>query len=246
MADSAGALTRKLFIIYGVILLTACLVLISLRLALTHTLPSYAFLSNALREDVVHLVQGVGDGLNGAVRTVGRVPHFAMDAVDVGALIRPADPAHVPVIIAPKAVAATALPAAPAVSPPDRHVVATTAAIPTAPPLQASNTYAWGNCTWWVAERRSQVGQPIPGSWGNAAAWAVRAARDGYTVDHRPAPGSIMQTPYSAGGLGHVAFVEKVDQDGTWYISEMNVVGLDVVDHKAEPPAAAANYDFIH
>lgn len=246
MADSAGAFTRKLFVIYGVILLTACLVLISLRLALTHTFPSYAFLSNTLREDMVHLVQGVGDDLGGAVRTVGRVPHFAMDAVDVGALIRPADSAHVPVIIAPKAVTAIAQPAAPAVPPPAQHPAVTTATAAPSPSLQVANAYAWGNCTWWVAARRAQVGQPIPGSWGNAAAWAVRAARNGYVVDHHPTPGAIMQTPYSAGGLGHVAFVESVDQDGTWHISEMNVIGLDIVDHKAEPPAAAASYNFIH
>jgi surface antigen len=40
--------------------------------------------------------------------------------------------------------------------------------------------------------------------------------------------------------------VESVDADGTWHISEMNVLGLDVVDHKAMPLSAAAGYDFIH
>jgi surface antigen len=43
--------------------------------------------------------------------------------------------------------------------------------------------------------------------------------------------GAIMQTPNSAGGLGHVAYVTSVDaSNGEWTISEMNVRGLDVID----------------
>jgi surface antigen len=106
--------------------------------------------------------------------------------------------------------------------------------------------YDWGNCTWWVSIRRSQTGQPIPNTWGNAATWAVRAAADGYLVDQTPTQGSIMQIANVDGGLGHVAYVESVDADGTWHISEMNVKGLDIVDDKALPPSAAANYMFIH
>jgi len=107
--------------------------------------------------------------------------------------------------------------------------------------------YAWGNCTWWVAIRRAQIGEPILNSWGNAATWAVRAQADGYFVDHTPTYGAIMQTPYVDNGLGHVAFVESVNSaDGSWTISEMNVVGLDVVDYKTLPAADAAGYSFIH
>jgi surface antigen len=106
--------------------------------------------------------------------------------------------------------------------------------------------YDWGNCTWWVSMRRSQIGESIPNSWGNAATWASRAQADGYLVDHNPAYGSIMQIPNVDNGLGHVAFVESVGADGTWTISEMNVKGLDVVDSKTLSLANAANYNFIH
>ena len=106
--------------------------------------------------------------------------------------------------------------------------------------------YAWGNCTWWAAMRRSQIGEPIPNSWGNAATWAYYAQTDGYVVDHTPSYGAIMQTPNVDNGLGHVAFVESVDLNGTWNISEMNVLGLDVVDYKAMPASAASEYNFIH
>ncbi|HET8992083.1 MAG TPA: CHAP domain-containing protein, partial [Candidatus Saccharimonadales bacterium] len=106
--------------------------------------------------------------------------------------------------------------------------------------------YDWGNCTWWVSIRRSQVSEPIPNNWGNAATWAYYAAQQGYTVDHTPSFGAIMQISGVDNGLGHVAFVESVDPDGTWHISEMNVLGLDVVDYKGMPASAAANYNFIH
>jgi surface antigen len=106
--------------------------------------------------------------------------------------------------------------------------------------------YAWGNCTWWTAMRRAQIGEPIPNSWGNAATWAYYARLDGYTVDNTPSYGAIMQTSDVDNGLGHVAFVESVDSDGTWHISEMNVLGLDVVDYKSMPASEAADFNFIH
>jgi surface antigen len=108
------------------------------------------------------------------------------------------------------------------------------------------DNYAPGNCTYWVYARRAQVGETIPNSWGDAATWSPRAANDDYKVDNTPTQYAIMQTPNSAGGLGHVAFVESVDPDGTWHISEMNVKGLYIVDHKAMPASTAKNYNFIH
>lgn len=108
----------------------------------------------------------------------------------------------------------------------------------------AGNKYAFGNCTYWTAQRRAQIGKPIPNTWGDAYLWASRARADSYQVDHAPTPGAIMQT--SGGALGHVAFVESVDGDGTWHISEMNVIGLNQVDYRAMPAVAAARYNFIH
>ena len=109
------------------------------------------------------------------------------------------------------------------------------------------DNYAPGNCTYWVYARRAQVGLPIPNSWGNADTWAFYAGIAGYTVDHTPSQYAIMQSSVdTVYGPGHVAFVESVDPDGTWNISEMNAVGLYIVDHKAMPASAAANYNFIH
>ncbi len=109
-----------------------------------------------------------------------------------------------------------------------------------------SDLYDWGNCTYWAALRRKQIGESIPNTWGNAATWAIRAFLGGYKVDHTPTQYAIMQTPNAAKGLGHVAFVESVDPDGTWHISEMNVKGLDIIDDQSMSASAAANYSFIH
>lgn len=107
--------------------------------------------------------------------------------------------------------------------------------------------YAWGNCTYWAAYRRIQIGEPIPNTWGNAITWAVRAAKDGYLVNHVPSVGAIMQQTNALGGLGHVAFVEQVNPiNGSWTISEMNRVGFDEVDYRTMSESMALKYNFIH
>lgn len=114
-------------------------------------------------------------------------------------------------------------------------------------PEVPGDTYAWGNCTYWVFLLRQQAGDPIPTSWGNAATWATRAQADGYLVDNLPTVGSIMQISDVDGGLGHVAYVTAVDPaSGAWTISEMNVQGLDIVDLKTYPASAASGFNFIH
>ena len=114
-------------------------------------------------------------------------------------------------------------------------------------PANASDAYEYGECTYWVALRRIQIGEAIPNTWGNAITWATRAAADGYQVDHVPSYGAIMQDPLAPGGLGHVAFVESVNPlTGAWKISEMNRVGWDEVDERIMPAQAASKYNFIH
>ena len=111
----------------------------------------------------------------------------------------------------------------------------------------ADNTYDWGNCTYWVFIRRQEAGDPIPNTWGNAADWALHARLEGYKVDQTPSVGAIMQTADAAGGLGHVAYVTKVDPvTGSWSISEMNVKGLNIVSERTLTVLDARKYNFIH
>jgi surface antigen len=114
-------------------------------------------------------------------------------------------------------------------------------------PQVASDEYDYGECTYWVALRRLEIGEPIPNTWGNAITWAQRARLDGYLVNHTPSYGAIMQDSKALGGLGHVAFVERVNPiTGTWTISEMNRVGWDEIDYRTMSTQAALKYNFIH
>jgi surface antigen len=111
-------------------------------------------------------------------------------------------------------------------------------------PASTKNTYFYGYCTFWSAKRREETGKPIPNTWGDANTWDARSRAMGYLVDHTPIVGAIMQT--DAGEWGHVAFVEEVNPDGTWKISEMNAKGWDIISDRKFTAADAQRYNFIH
>jgi surface antigen len=111
-------------------------------------------------------------------------------------------------------------------------------------PATSSNRYAYGNCTWYVANRRAQFGQPIPNGWGNAATWAWYASVGEYAVNHTPSVGAIMQ---NGGGYGHVAFVENINPDGSILVSEMNNYacgGFAQTNYRTV--SNPSDYNFIH
>jgi surface antigen/LysM repeat protein len=91
-------------------------------------------------------------------------------------------------------------------------------------PIYSSNGYDYGYCTWWAALRRSQIGRPVPANLGNAITWKSLAARAGFGVGTKPAVGAVIWTPVSY-GYGHVGFVEKVNDDGSVWVSDMNSHG---------------------
>lgn len=113
-------------------------------------------------------------------------------------------------------------------------------------PVFGGNGYAYGYCTYWAASRRAQIGRPVPNNWGNAATWADGARAMGMRVDHIPEAGAVMQVGGGWGGFGHVAFVERVNPDGSWTISEMNFSGWNVVDQRTLSAGEAGSYNFIH
>ncbi|WP_204171664.1 LysM peptidoglycan-binding domain-containing protein [Staphylococcus sp. GDY8P100P] len=113
------------------------------------------------------------------------------------------------------------------------------------PVFNHSNLYDWGQCTWHVFNRRAQIGKGISTYWWNANNWDNAAPQDGYTVDRKPTVGSILQT--DAGYYGHVAFVERVNSDGSVYVSEMNYSAAPGVKTLRTVPASqVANHKFIH
>lgn len=105
--------------------------------------------------------------------------------------------------------------------------------------IYGHNGYDWGNCTWYVATQIS-----VPANWGNAATWAAGARAAGWHVSSVPTKGAIAQTPYMAGGLGHVGIVDDVSPDGKKILlRDMNgIAGFDRVGVAWEDTSTYPNY----
>lgn len=113
------------------------------------------------------------------------------------------------------------------------------------PVFSHSNLYDWGQCTWHAFNRRAQVGKGISTYWWNANNWDNGARADGYTVDHNATVGSILQS--DAGYYGHVAFVERVNGDGSILISEMNYTSSPgILTYRTIPASQKGYFNYIH
>ncbi|MBW3568882.1 CHAP domain-containing protein [Candidatus Parcubacteria bacterium] len=97
----------------------------------------------------------------------------------------------------------------------------------------AGNTYYRGYCTWYAKSKRPD----LPNSLGNANTWYSRAQALGLPTGSVPKPGAIGQQ-----GM-HVVYVEKVNGDGTIFVSEMNYRGFGVVSHRTVP---ASTFQYIY
>lgn len=113
------------------------------------------------------------------------------------------------------------------------------------PVFHHRNLYDWGQCTWHVFNRRAQIGKGISTYWWNANNWDNAAARDGYRIDYNPTVGSIAQS--DAGYYGHVAFVERVNSNGSILVSEMNFsASPGILTYRTIPAYQVRHYKFIH
>ena len=91
-----------------------------------------------------------------------------------------------------------------------------------------SHAYPYGQCTWWVAQKRA-----IP-SWGHAKNWLDNAIRSGYAVCKGnwciPRVGAVI----SLKGnwlYGHVGYIEEVRGDKVVF-SEMNYIGWGRMNYR--------------
>ena len=90
-----------------------------------------------------------------------------------------------------------------------------------------SHHYPYGQCTWWVAQKRA-----IP-AWGNARDWLDNAVASGYSV-HKgrygiPRAGAVIVL--TGHRLGHVGYVEEVTGDKVKF-SEMNYLGWGRMNYR--------------
>lgn len=98
----------------------------------------------------------------------------------------------------------------------------------------SSNTYVWGQCTWYAKSKRPD----LPNGLGNGGQWVAIAAAMGFATGSTPRAGAIGEQP------GHVVYVESVNKNGTVNISEMNYNGgVGVVNHRTVP---ASTFKYIY
>ncbi|HEY8761433.1 MAG TPA: CHAP domain-containing protein [Candidatus Dormibacteraeota bacterium] len=124
-----------------------------------------------------------------------------------------------------------------------RAIAAAAAASPSTPISWSGsgpypNRFAYGYCTWYVANRRF-----IP--WlGNAIDWWPNARAYGQPEGQLPRVGAVMVTRESS--YGHVAYVESVNGDGSWVVSEMNFIGWNRVSTRVIHPGQVPLVGFIY
>jgi LysM repeat protein len=87
----------------------------------------------------------------------------------------------------------------------------------------SNSKFVYGQCTYYVASRRN-----VPWT-GDAWMWFGGAKAMGYATGLVPEPGAIMVT-WESVYYGHVAYVEQVNADGSFIVSEMNFRGWNIID----------------
>ncbi|HET8912697.1 MAG TPA: CHAP domain-containing protein [Ktedonobacteraceae bacterium] len=96
------------------------------------------------------------------------------------------------------------------------------------PPIGHSNTFPYGQCTWWANHRFYQIHHiyvPWENVNANAWQWTGRAYSYHWHVSSRPSYGAIVNLQpgvQGAWGAGHVAVVERVLRNGNVIASNMN------------------------
>ncbi|WP_273712956.1 phage tail tip lysozyme [Leuconostoc mesenteroides] len=93
----------------------------------------------------------------------------------------------------------------------------------------STNTYTFGQCTWYVYNRMQELGTPVENGLGNGADWGKNAKAKGYKTDSQPHVGWAVSFSQGADGAdatyGHVAVVEAISDDKKHFlVSECNVV----------------------
>ena len=164
--------------------------------------------------------------------------------------------ASTPATIAAKSEAASSTAAATAATTPApakaaNIVVGGSFAAPDPSFVAALNGGYFGQCTYYMYNRFAQLGAPIrTTALGNAAEWPANAAAAGYGVSSTPRAGTAIVFQRGVGGAdpvyGHVGFVERVNADGSLFISEMNVQGVNVISTRTIPASVAAQATYIN
>lgn len=98
---------------------------------------------------------------------------------------------------------------------------------------QIGSGYPIGQCTWYVYNRMMEIGMISVadgyGYLGNGQDWVGSLVMRGWRQIPGPQVGAVLSEHY--GDYGHVAFVEHVNADGSFLISECNYAGNQTQVH---------------
>lgn len=78
-----------------------------------------------------------------------------------------------------------------------------------------------GNCVWWAAYMRPDLAAVITGSGWDGGLWYGKFKTLGFSVGQEPREGAVVEFSKP----GHVAYVERVNSDGSFDVSEMDATG---------------------
>jgi surface antigen len=103
--------------------------------------------------------------------------------------------------------------------------------------------FTYGQCVWWAAHTRPDIGAVVSGS---AAAWPAAAQRAGLAMGSTPAPDAIViYAPgvQGAWGAGHAAHVNDVSPDGSSFtVDEMDFPVPGRVTQRVSHPGAGVTF----
>ncbi len=104
---------------------------------------------------------------------------------------------------------------------------------------RSSNTYSYGYCTWYAAQKRPD----LPNRLGNGGSWYNRAQRNGISTGKEPRAGAVIVTGES--WAGHVGYVESINGNSIT-ISEMNYNGWNRVSTRTISKNSAIVKGYIY
>lgn len=112
--------------------------------------------------------------------------------------------------------------------------------------VYGSNGYDYGWCTYYVAAQRIIRGNPVPSNLGNAYSWYTVAQRVGLPTGTTPAVGAVMVVYFGPSSpANHVSIVEQVNDDGSFWVSEMNASGqVSIEDSRGAGGWARVDFHF--
>lgn len=109
-----------------------------------------------------------------------------------------------------------------------------------------TQSYPWGQCTWYVYNRAMELGIQFDAYMGNGGDWQHKP---GFDISSTPQVGAAVSfAPGQAGAsseYGHVAIVEAVAEDGSILISESNARGLGVVSYRLFSAEDASQLTYV-